>query len=421
MVTFRVGSEALPEDLGLKFDELPTDLGVELTDIDAQKNHQLAVIAADLAVWTYSALMPGEEDAIILSNDTGKPLTLHVDELDQTITLANAAFERVETTGDCITVKLFTGNPFESCCTIGDRRQELRCGRRYRLVSGRDGQPTLEASSGLPEGLNVKAVHHSVSKNIAAWSAFTSSDTVWIAFKGTQTLVDALVDVAVVTYSNAPHGLTVQGTMWLSLTQRKNHTLNAINDLIAQLQRESPKLQKVVICGHSLGGSYAILAGLYRLHLKLPVTSIISFGGPQVVIPDWNLPIWYELNNITSTYIHSWDVVPRLPSCPNWLFDILPRSLPSKVGVSLGGLHVGFKAGGDIINHFKDHQGVFDSYDAVGTIIFIRRGSRKVIALKNSIDGRHRKLLCAEPDEPGGFILEHHAAHLYSGIISRLQ
>lgn len=299
-------------------------------------------------------------------------------------------------------------------------RQQLQAGQRYRLVKDSEGVHRFEPNSGLPQGHKCEAVHHSEGRSIAAWSAFTSADTVWIVFKGTQTLVDAVVDISVVPYRLADDGLEVQGTMWISLTQWRHHTLDMINAQVSKLQSARPELEHVVICGHSLGGGYATLSALYRLQKCLLVTRVLAFGSPQVVVPQRDHPLWQKLNEMSTLYINEWDMVPRLPSCQNWLFKLLPESLPHKLALKIGLLHIGFKGGGAAIDKFFKNKEVFADYDAVGRLVFLRQGSRKVFSVENTQGGLHWELLSTEPPEAGSFIMENHEVSQYQSVIARL-
>ena len=101
-------------------------------------------------------------------------------------------------------------------------------------------------------------------------------------------------------------------------------------DRISALVRSSDK-PKVVLCGHSLGGGYAILAALDMVHRELPIASVVTFGAPQVVVPDPANPTWQKLNAMAVLYVNAWDIVPRLPSCDAWLNDVLPSAALSRI------------------------------------------------------------------------------------------
>jgi len=298
--------------------------------------------------------------------------------------------------------------------------QEVFAGKWYDLRIGEGNELSFEASEGLPAGFEIQAVHHSEGTNIAGWSAVTSSDAIWIVFQATKNLVDIVVDMALVTYDDAPHGLRVQGGMWLALNQRQCHTLNKITATIAKLQESNPSLQNVIMCGHSLGGAYAILAGLDRLHKGLSVSSVVGFGSPQVIVPDRANACWQKLNEITSVYVNSWDCVPRMPSCPGWLFNVVPAALPSLAAFKIGGLSIGVKASGKVIEKFAPHKEIFSEYDMVGTLVFVRTGSRKAVVMPCTDTGEYRELLSKEPPKAGPFVVHDHLMSNYVSILRRL-
>lgn len=415
LLTWRLGSATRPSDLGMQMSQVQTTTFKD----------PLAMVAITLSRWVYAAMMPGQENAVVISNDSGKAFHGEEQDTGETYMLSNGAQERIEVNSQQsstkINMKILKGSSGGCMCGSAiQNRQQLQAGQRYRLVTDAEGVQFFKQDSGLPEGYTCEAVHHSQGKNIAAWSAFSSADTVWIVFKGTQTLLDAIVDISVVTYQHADDGLEVQGGMWMSLTQRRHHTLDMINELISKFQTSRPELQKVIICGHSLGGAYATLAALYRLHKGLPVTRVLTFGSPQVIVPQRDHPLWQKLNELSTAYINEWDMVPRLPSCQNWLFNLLPDSLPHKLAVKFGALHIGFKGGGAAIEHFFKSKEVFADYDAVGRLVFMRQGSRKLFSVENTQEGLHWELLSTEPPEAGSFVMENHDVFQYYSVISRL-
>eukprot|EP00931_Biecheleriopsis_adriatica_P115281 TRINITY_DN91093_c0_g1_i1.p1 TRINITY_DN91093_c0_g1~~TRINITY_DN91093_c0_g1_i1.p1 ORF type:complete len:839 (+),score=136.30 TRINITY_DN91093_c0_g1_i1:59-2575(+) len=304
------------------------------------------------------------------------------------------------------------------------------------IVRGRDGMISQEITPGerytvgedlrcekvpgvLPEDLKIEDVHASTGSNAVGWFVATTCNTIWVTFRGTQNLVDAVVDICLVP-AETHHGVQVQGGMWLSLTQRKFHVLNMIFTRIQELCCERPSLQDVVLCGHSLGGGYAILAALDLLARGVNVTSVLAFGSPQVVVPEREHPLWQKLDNITTVYVNGWDCVPRMPSCSNWLFDIVPRSLPDALAVKIGALSIGINGFGRFIRKFASHKGIFDDYEVVGTLLFLRTGSRKVVEVPSTNNIKQRELLCVEPTTVGRFVLDSHDVEMYVRTIRRL-
>eukprot|EP00931_Biecheleriopsis_adriatica_P069393 TRINITY_DN43249_c0_g1_i1.p1 TRINITY_DN43249_c0_g1~~TRINITY_DN43249_c0_g1_i1.p1 ORF type:complete len:862 (+),score=171.86 TRINITY_DN43249_c0_g1_i1:23-2587(+) len=406
--TWRLGGSERAMDLGM------------LVDIPwAAHENSFAACAVELSNWVYGAMMPGQEEAVVIENRSGEVWTIDVQETGECKELAIWSRVRLEA-------------PFEEL-TLSVRDSKLHClplrrstclkvqaGTRYVMMRSSDGKAQVDSHSCLPQGVECQLVCHSEGAAVASWSLFTSSDTIWVAFRGTQSLVDAVVDLSVVSFDDADHGLRVQGCMWNALTQRKQHALKRIVAEVQKLQTSRPALEKLVFCGHSMGGGYAVMAGLYCLHLGMPVAAVIGFGSPQVVVPDRSLPIWQKLNDVTTVYVNNWDVIPRMPSFSNWLFDVLPRSLPDKMSISLGSLQIGLKAGGEAIKEFASHKGIFADYDHVGKVVFIQQGSHKVLSCLNTDEGEHRNILGLSPPEVGGFILDYHGMFQYRYIIAGL-
>lgn len=380
----------------------------------SEHRHPYAAHAVVLSRWAYEPMMPGQSNALVIDNNSGRPYNITVTETGEVIRIEPFTLAKINSPVQQVTLRMVGeggGRDATRPCNI-----VAQTGHRFNLVCGDKGQPYLLPNSGLPNGFKCESVQLSEGKSIACWSVFTSGDTIWIVFRGTKSLVDVLVDVCLVTYDDADHGLSVQGGMWLSLTQSKHHTLDMINAEIDRLRVHRPYLTKVVISGHSLGGGYAILAGLYRIYRNLPVTSVVAFGAPQCIVPDRSNRIWQALNAVTTVYVNSWDLVPRLPSCLDWLFDVLPGSLPERLALKVGTLAVGVKAGGGILQQFYPHRDIFADYGVVGTLNFIRAGSRKVVSLSH-LDDNRRNILSMKPPRYGGYILDQHSVFQYYSIV----
>jgi hypothetical protein len=404
------------------------DHALHLNHESVEHCNRYASHGVQLSLWAYTMMMQDEEDMIILTSEVTKDYQIIVEETGERISLAAGSVARVKPkacekrSDDTKRKELTLVIEQPGCLNSVLLHQEVKVGQRYQLVSATNKKELyFEQISGLPQGFLTRIVRHSEGTDLASWSIITSSDTIWVTFRGTESLVDALVDVVLVTFDDADHGLRVQGGMWLALTQRQNHALNAINDKIAELRSEDPSLCNVVFCGHSLGGGYSILAGLDRLYRGLDVTSVLAFGSPQVVVPNRQSPLWHKLNEVTTHYVNSWDIVPRMPSCHEWLFETLPAALPDTLSIRFGHLQIGVNAGRDqMTKHFGKHAPIFADYDIVGTLVFIRKGSRQVVSVPCTEDGHHRKLLSKQPPVVGSFVIEQHSVREYAAIVPRL-
>lgn len=174
--------------------------------------------------------------------------------------------------------------------------------------------------------------------------------TVYLAFKGTDNPRDVFIDIAAqtetVTYDGAE--LQVHGGMWRALQQGK-----VVEKLLSNLPSKADTL---VVCGHSLGGGYAVLTGLMLLGLDTRPDldlKVITFGAPQVLRqagPDAH-PYMKDLHSICQHYVHRWDVVPRLPSL--WMNEVM-------IG------HVRVE-----LEHSPKRTRLFEKYVHVGTLLFV--------------------------------------------------
>lgn len=168
-------------------------------------------------------------------------------------------------------------------------------------------------------------------KSNVAWAVYTSQDTIHIVFKGTTEALDAVVDMDV-TMAEA-FGLGVHGGMNTALNAYGHKVRGKVRRCVNEIREQRPKLRKMVLQGHSLGGGYAILqacdffyegiVGIDREDIK-----VVTFGAPQVVLPDPVHKIWQLLNDSCTNYIFAWDPVPRLPGATDWHKALLQR-LPS--------------------------------------------------------------------------------------------
>jgi len=169
----------------------------------------------------------------------------------------------------------------------------------------------------------VKHVAHAAPGRHVQWAILTAADNIYITFRGTEDFLDGIIDLSILSNDQAPHGLRVHSGMYASLHQRNHPVVQIIIEEIQKLRRSDPNLRNVVICGHSLGGGYAIISALTMLHSGIAVSKVLTFGAPQVVIPDLSNTWWQRLNEITTLVVNSYDLVPRLPSCMPWIEEVV--------------------------------------------------------------------------------------------------
>jgi hypothetical protein len=390
-----------------------------LEDSSKPGDHIWASPAAELAHWIYA---PVKTDTICLNNSMQQTIVVYVEETGEQVNIeaCQGGSIRIPPDREDVTVKLYRLGLF------GFISRRVRLGVE-RLARGA-GCYTIKAnadnvvycapseSESLSEEFEVESLQLSQQGALVQWAVVTTADAVYIVFRGTspENLLDLPIDLSFITFDDAPHGLRVHGGMWNALHQRSNHVVNAVYERLKQ--EDKP----VILCGHSLGGGYAILTALDLLYRGLEnVSAVVTFGAPQVIVPEYSIEWCRKLDAITTLYVNSYDVVPRLPSCTNWIFDVVPNS--HIVAKSFVGGAITLEA--NIANKLEETLGhqreVFDVYDTVGCLMFIGQGS-KVARRVPSTDQAHREILSEAPRRCGPFILEHHSMSQYKSIASGL-
>lgn len=176
-------------------------------------------------------------------------------------------------------------------------------------------------------------------------------------------------------------------------------------------------VSNIVLCGHSLGGGYAILTALEMVHTDpSSVTAVVTFGAPQVVREDSTNTTWANVNRITSLYVNNWDPVPRLPTAWNWIekaAEIAPFGVAVQWALKTGGLT-------DFIQRqLLPLQHDFGQYDIIGTVHFISHGVKFSMVVPHA-NPEHRELLKKEPDDWGMWIAYQHACSEYIKALQEL-
>merc|ERR1712083_466454 len=115
-------------------------------------------------------------------------------------------------------------------------------------------------------------------------------------------------------------------------------------------------------------------------------------------------------------FVNGYDLVPRLPSCSDWVFDAVPKVIDQN-GKALGPLKIGI----DVHRQLKEAFGEFGKaaadYNSIGTLMFICSGSRAAMQL-TSTDDFHFDTLKMLPSPVGSFIFEQHSMPEYLKILN---
>lgn len=389
--------------------------------IDTSEGHRDPWLAdaACLAEWIY---IPGSEGGICLVNATEETLVFYAEEARETLHVlpehtGHLMLKGVEGT---VHVRINSIGPF-GFATRRTRlaRVELQVNSNYHVNKAEGGVRCTETRL-LPKHLSVECLELSTDeKGSVQWALVASSTAIFVVFRGTDNVVDILVDMGLLTNDDAPHGVRVHSGMWAVLTQRRHHLINDILHSARDLFKERPGLKDLVLCGHSLGGSYAILCALGLLHRGIAVSAVRTFGACQAVVPDWDSKIWCQLNAVTAMFVNSFDFVARMPSCVDWVSEVLPRS--GTLGRSFGPLRLRVNLQEQFTGIMRGAEKVLCDYDQVGTLAFITQGSRSIRWVPISRDGSHRRHLQWQPECPGAFIFEHHSSIAYRAIVCGLR
>lgn len=248
------------------------------------------------------------------------------------------------------------------------------------------------------------------------WAVLTTLEVLFVVFGSPRSPLDALVEGGLLTCDDAEHGLRVQRAPWKSL--QEHHIANQVRSKMDELRLRSPELRSTILCGHGLGGGYAVLCGLQLLHLEVDVSQILTFGAPQVLIPQPESALCQRLEHISTHHVNAWDPFPRFPACATWVHEVLPLLRDP----------VGNKSEPDpsavVKSYLRDgEEALMHEYGHVGSVRVIRSGS----SLASSGDFRsteQRGVLDAMPPaevQRGIDLLSFHRCAEYVGILRCLQ
>jgi len=350
---------------------------------------------------------------------------------------------------------------------------ELRLNHTYRLRSCEPRmfrkanlEMVLESRTLLPPWMNLEHLEMAEEKNNIQWALLTvrddktvSSDsaegesgqgkdkvgeakhfgpkhepgTVFLVFRGTASIADMMIDAGGLPFYPPDIGLRIHGGMWSALHTDAFGLLSRVIQKIKMMRQideesESSSMKRLVICGHSLGGGYALLTALelyymgarvqssneqqkrsLPLSLKTYSPEVVTFGCPQVIVPDHSSALWTSLKDASTCVVNSWDVISRMPSCEAWMFSVIPS--PKVSGWFMA---KGTKRGE---KHLRPVWPSLREYDICGTIVFFDEEAPGSVVIvdcgSRTTHKTHRALIELTPKPPGPFIVAQHSICRY--------
>jgi len=291
---------------------------------------------------------------------------------------------------------------------------------------------SLAAVDKPPKLMDTMKVRHLelVSKGqLVQWAVVEDGNTVFVAFKGSDANIsDVISSLGAIPVQHPVHGLYVHTCVHTSLQAGPSEELGVAGRLSAILQQVARR-RSVVLCGHSLGGGYALLVALELLHANSArVAAVMTFGSPHVVVPSVESRDWKRLSAITCHFINSWDAVARIPSQWEWLEGTV-KSVLSTLEVKTGPVKVGVPFAEGVTRKVIDHlhatyaalKDRVAKYDTVGAIYFLSPGVAFTMCVPT--DGRtrsHHEYLRKTPEEWGWFVFEQHSSIAYLSVLTEL-
>lgn len=152
--------------------------------------------------------------------------------------------------------------------------------------------------------------------------------TIIVSLRGTRSLYDTIADLKVdmVSYSNLRYSLPYCGTnckIHIGFNEYFHNTLRAIH-LVLENELEGLENYELVILGHSMGGSVALLLALHYLDLGYERITLVTMGQPLVGNKEFTTWADYVLgsympvehNRFDRVYlriVHKGDIVTTIP------------------------------------------------------------------------------------------------------------
>jgi hypothetical protein len=182
--------------------------------------------------------------------------------------------------------------------------------------------------------------------------------TAYLVFRGTLDPFDWTINLDCSCVPMAAGGLAVH-----------NGVLGGLNDVTGScLAFVTKKLReigvaRIVVCGHSLGGGYAVIAAAHLLHHQLPISQVFTFGSPMVIgRGQEDTEMWKRLNQRTTYVVYNRDIVPRTssPTAGKWLFEFVPNFLMRR-------WDVWFAGGVQVFKKLENNRATFEYFSPCGT------------------------------------------------------
>eukprot|EP01065_Artemidia_motanka_P027089 TRINITY_DN32326_c0_g1_i1.p1 TRINITY_DN32326_c0_g1~~TRINITY_DN32326_c0_g1_i1.p1 ORF type:complete len:833 (+),score=205.03 TRINITY_DN32326_c0_g1_i1:69-2501(+) len=210
------------------------------------------------------------------------------------------------------------------------------------------------------------------------WLAARARDSkvLYVAFRGTDSAVDALIDLSFADVETIS-GAHVHAGFYAGIQSELNRILRE-----GVLKAVSSGTTQVVFCGHSLGGAYSIAAACELVaHPEWPagVTGeAITFGAPQVFTTPLRLPAWPAGRAPKLTqFVFGFDLVPRGQAVSLATLQAMVRELPNVAGASVAtGVTWAQRFGMDPMEKMSRMLETLNplraTYVAVGTYVFLQ-------------------------------------------------
>lgn len=389
------------------------------SNLVCEYDHRWAVPASQASLWIYRI----SNGAISVHNALDQELVVFAEETKEKLRLQPGESGDINARGEKVTVRVNRLGLFD-LTSLRTRlaREELLAENNYRIEAGASSsEVSVVPIAPLPSTLTKQHLDLAGAGNLVQWAVLTDADTVYVTFRGTADFWDVIIDMNFMTYDYAEHGLSVQSAVWTCLHKKSHHVVEMSMQEVRKLRQARPELANLVVTGHSLGGAYAIVAGLDMLHLGLDVTRVITFGCPQVIVPDRENAIWKRMNELSILYVNAFDIIPRMPSCEDWVFEVLPMcgAFTKKIGALKVGLEN--KVTEFVADKFRPQFVEMEKYDTVGTLVHIGTGSRAAGVHPNTPDGSHRRVLSKKPTQLGIFVVENHFMMNYVSVVAGLR